>query len=307
MSGHYSVLLKESIEGLNINPKGIYVDMTLGGGGHSYEIASLLTSGRLFCFDQDSYAIEVAAERLKEFSNITYIHSNFEFMKSELQSRNIEAIDGIIFDLGVSSFQLDIPDRGFSYNYDYPLDMRMDQTQSLTAREIVNNYSFQELTKILFEYGEENFAKNIANQIIKQRAIKPIETTFELVDIIKKSLPSKVLSKKGHPAKQTFQALRIAVNNELDVFEKALEDAISILSPKGRIVVITFHSLEDRICKQVFKRYSTIDIPKGLPILITEEPPLKLINKKVILPSSEELDENNRSHSAKLRIAEKNQ
>jgi len=306
LAGHYSVLLNESIEGLNINPSGVYVDMTLGGGGHSYEIASHLKKGHLFCFDQDTYAIEVAKERLQQFSNITYIHSNFEFMKVELEKRDIHVIDGIIFDLGVSSFQLDIPDRGFSYNYDYPLDMRMDQTQELTARQIVNEYSFQELTKILFEYGEESFAKNIANQIIKQRAIKPIETTFELVDIIKKSLPSKVLSKKGHPAKQTFQALRIAVNNELDVFEKALEDAISILAPKGRIVVITFHSLEDRICKQVFKRYSTIDIPKGLPILITEEPPLKLINKKVILPTEEELDENNRSHSAKLRIAEKN-
>ncbi len=307
MSEHFSVLLNESIEGLNIKPNGIYVDMTLGGGGHSLEILKRLKNGHLFCFDQDEYAISVAEERLKEYKNVTFIHSNFEFLVNELKERNITEVDGILFDLGVSSFQLDLPERGFSYNYDNPLDMRMDQSQELTARTIVNEYSFQELTKILYEYGEENFAKNIVNNIIKYRLIQPIETTFELVDLIKKSLPSKILSKKGHPAKQTFQALRIAVNNELGVFEKAIEDAISILKPTGRIVVITFHSLEDRICKQVFRRYSTIDIPKGLPIIVTDIPPLTLINKKVILPTESELQFNNRSHSAKLRVAEKNE
>lgn len=306
MPKHISVLLQESIEGLNIQPNGIYVDMTLGGGGHSFEILKKLKKGHLFCFDQDEYAINVAKEKLSEFKNVTFIQSNFENLIEELKKRNIEKVDGVLFDLGVSSFQFDLPERGFSYNSDNPLDMRMDQRQELSAKVIVNEYSYQEIIKILYEYGEENFAKSIAKNIIDARAIKPIETTFELVDIIRKSMPSKVLSKKGHPAKQTFQALRIAVNNELGVFKKALEDAISILNDNGRIVVITFHSLEDRICKQVFRTFSTIDIPKGLPIIVTEIPPLKLINKKVILPTEDELLLNNRSHSAKMRVAEKN-
>lgn len=303
---HKSVLLEEAVENLNIKNDGIYVDATTGGGGHSSLILGKLTTGHLYCFDQDEFAFSKTKPRLDAIgSNYTFVHSNFVNLKSELNKLGIEKIDGIIYDLGVSSFQFDIPERGFSYKYDAPLDMRMNQNQELNARTIVNQYPYEEIVKILYRYGEESFAKQIARGIEKERAIKPIETTFELVDVIKKSLPAKVLRQKGHPAKQTFQALRIAVNDELRVFEVSIKDALEMLNSDGRAVVITFHSLEDRICKTVFKEASTLDIPQGLPIVITEEAPFELITKKPILPSEEELIENNRAHSAKMRVIRK--
>lgn len=303
---HISVLLEECIEGLNIKEDGIYVDATLGGGGHSSEILKRLTTGHLYCFDQDDFAINKARARLSEIgSNFTIIKSNFVNLKEELAKLNISHIDGIIYDLGVSSFQFDDPERGFSYKYDAYLDMRMDQSASLTAHDIVNTYSLDEISKIISKYGEDPFAYKIAKKIIEARNIKPINTTFELVDVIKSALPQKILNKKGHPAKQTFQALRIAVNDELQVFEKSVLQAIDITNIGGRIVVITFHSLEDRICKHTFKEFSEIKVPKNLPVVINELAPLKLITKSPILPSEEELEFNNRAHSAKLRIAEK--
>lgn len=303
---HKSVLLEEAVENLNIKNDGIYVDATTGGGGHSSLILGKLTTGHLYCFDQDEFAFSKTKPRLDAIgSNYTFVHSNFVNLKNELNKLGIEKIDGIIYDLGVSSFQFDIPERGFSYKYDAPLDMRMNQNQELNARTIVNEYPYEEIVKILYRYGEESFAKQIARGIEKERAIKPIETTFELVDVIKKSLPAKVLRQKGHPAKQTFQALRIAVNDELRVFEVSIKDALEMLNSDGRAVVITFHSLEDRICKTVFKEASTLDIPEGLPIVITEEAPFELITKKPILPSEEELIENNRAHSAKMRVIRK--
>ena len=245
-------------------------------------------------------------ERLDKIgNNYTFVKSNFVDLKSALKKLGITKIDGIIYDLGVSSFQFDIPERGFSYNYDAPLDMRMNQDSKLTAEYIVNNYSYEELLKIFYRYGEDPFSKQIARAIERERKIKPIKTTFELVDIIKKALPQKVLRQKGHPAKQTFQALRIAVNDELRVFEVSINDALDMLNKDGRAVVITFHSLEDRICKTVFKERSTLDIPKGLPIILTQEAPFELITRKPILPSIEELENNNRAHSAKLRVIRK--
>ena len=303
---HKSVLLNEAIENLNIKPNGIYVDCTLGGGGHSKEILKRLTTGHLYCFDQDDYAFKRAKEVLDPISsNYTFIKSNFKNIKEELNKLGVEKIDGVLYDLGVSSFQLDIPERGFSYNFDAPLDMRMNQDSPLTARTIVNNYSFNDIQNILYRYGEEPFAKQIARQIEKKRAEKPIETTFELVDVIKSALPQKVLNKKGHPAKQTFQALRIAVNDELRVFEVSINDALDMLNPDGYAVVITFHSLEDRICKTVFKERSTLDIPEGLPIIIKDEAPFELITKHPITSNEEELNENNRAHSAKMRVLRK--
>ncbi|RIA64746.1 16S rRNA (cytosine1402-N4)-methyltransferase [Anaeroplasma bactoclasticum] len=302
---HKSVLLNEAIEGLNIKPDGIYVDATTGGGGHSSHILSKLTTGHLYCFDQDEYAYKRSKEVLDPISkdNYTFIPSNFVNVKSELNKLGVTKIDGILYDLGVSSFQFDIPERGFSYNYDAPLDMRMNQNQELTAEIIVNTWSFNDLMRIFTRYGEDPFSKQIARAIERERAIKPIHTTFELVDVIKSALPAKVLSKKGHPAKQTFQALRIAVNDELKVFEVSINDALDMLAPKGRAVVITFHSLEDRICKTVFKERSTVDIPKGVPLNI--EAPYELITRKPVTASEEELKENNRAHSAKMRIIEK--
>ena len=303
---HKSVLLNEAIEGLNIKPDGIYVDATTGGGGHSSHILSKLTTGHLYCFDQDDYAYQRSKEVLDPISkdNYTFIKSNFVNIKSELNKLGVTKIDGILYDLGVSSFQFDIPERGFSYNYDAPLDMRMNQNQELTAEIIVNTWSFNDLMRIFTRYGEDPFSKQIARAIERERAIKPIHTTFELVDVIKSALPAKVLSKKGHPAKQTFQALRIAVNDELRVFEVSINDALDMLNSKGRAVVITFHSLEDRICKTVFKERSTVDIPKGVP-LANIEAPYELITKKPVVASEEELMENNRAHSAKMRIIEK--
>jgi len=306
MEKHIPVLLKETIELLDINPNGIYVDMTLGGGGHSEAILSKLTKGKLIGFDQDLYAIEKAKKRLSKFSNFYAVNDNFINAKNRLEAINILSVDGIIFDLGVSSFQFDIPERGFSYRFDAPLDMRMDQSAKTDAYEVINTYEYDELVKIFFEYGEEKYARFITNNIIKKRQIKTIKTTFELVDIIKESLPNKELNKKGHPAKKVFQALRIEVNQELEILEEALKNAIDLLNVGGRLAVITFHSLEDRIVKKLFKDLSTITIPKGLAILVDEIPAIKLINRKVITADEKELENNNRAHSAKLRVIEKN-
>ena len=300
---HKSVLLDEAIEQLHIKPNGIYVDATTGGGGHSSKILERLTTGHLYCFDQDDYALGRSKERLDAISNnYTFVKANFVDLKKELNKLGVYHIDGIIYDLGVSSFQFDIPERGFSYNYDAPLDMRMNQNQPLTAEIIVNTYSYEDLVRILFRYGEDPFSKQIARSIERERAIKPIHTTFELVDVIKKALPQKVLHQKGHPAKQTFQALRIAVNDELRVFEVSINDALEMLNSDGYAVVITFHSLEDRICKTVFKEVSTIEVPEGLPIMPDVEAKFELITRKPILPSEEELEYNNRAHSAKMRV-----
>ena len=303
---HKTVLLDEAVEQLNIKPDGIYVDATTGGGGHSSLILSKLTTGHLYCFDQDDYAFLRSKERLDMVgNNYTFVKSNFVNLKEELSKLGIDKIDGIIYDLGVSSFQFDIPERGFSYNYDAPLDMRMNQNAPLSAYNIVNDWTYEEIVKILYRYGEDPFSKQIARSIERNRTIKPIETTFELVNVIKQALPSKVLRQKGHPAKQTFQALRIAVNDELRVFEKSINDALDIMNSDGRAVVITFHSLEDRIFKNVFKERSSLDIPDGVPMIITEEAPFELITRKPMLPSDEEIKENNRAHSAKMRVIRK--
>lgn len=302
MVEHISVLLQESLRYLNIKEDGIYVDCTLGGGGHSSAILSQLTTGHLYAFDQDQYAIDRATEKLQKISSsFTIINSNFRHLASELQKQGVTTVDGILYDLGVSSFQFDLPERGFSYNYDAPLDMRMNQEQDLTAEVIVNTYDFHDLVKILYRYADESYAKQIARQIEKDRQIQPIKTTFELVNIIKRALPQKRLNKKGHPAKKTFQALRIAVNDELRVFEESLQQAFPLLNVDGRIVVISFHSLEDRIAKTMFRDQITTNIPKHIPITPDLEPDFELLHRKVILPSELELQQNNRSHSAKLR------
>lgn len=307
MYEHKSVLLKEAIELLNIKPDGIYVDATTGGGGHSSLILSRLTTGHLYCFDQDEYAFQRAKQKLDEVGkNYTFIQANFVDLQEALKEYKVDHIDGILYDLGVSSFQLDMQERGFSYRLDAPLDMRMDQRQALSAYTIVNQYSFEEISQILYRYGEEPFAKAIARKIEEKRKEAPIKTTLELVEVIKSALPAKVLRAKGHPAKQTFQALRIAVNDELRVFEKSILQALELLNKEGRAVVITFHSLEDRICKTVFKEKSTIQILKGVPMIINEKPEFDLITKKPILPSLEEIEENNRAHSAKMRCIQKN-
>lgn len=309
---HETVLLHETVDGLNIQADGIYVDCTLGGGGHSLKILEQLgENGHLYAFDQDSYAIEQAKITLKEgieAGQVTLIEDNFRNLKYALAQLNVHQVDGFLYDLGVSSPQLDDGDRGFSYNYDAKLDMRMNQDQKLTAYDIVNDWSYHDLVRILFQYGEEKFSKQIARNIEKRRAEKAIETTFELVEIIKDSIPAPARRTGGHPAKRTFQAIRIAVNDELSVISESLEQAIELLSITGRISVITFHSLEDRIVKHLFKEYSTVDeLPIDLPILPSqlEKAPLKLINRKVILPSEEEVKQNKRSRSAKLRIVEK--
>ena len=306
-SNHVSVLLNEAIDGLRIKNDGIYVDCTLGGGGHSSEILKRIKDGHLYAFDQDSYAISRSSARLSQIGdNYTIIEDNFLNIKKDLEGYGISSVDGVLYDLGVSSFQFDIPERGFSYNHDAILDMRMNTNQTLTAEDIVNDYSFNDLRRIFYLYGEEPFSKEIARNIEKERKVKRIETTLELVEIIKKALPAKALRKKGHPAKQVFQALRIAVNNELEVFSKSLEDSLSMLKSGGRIVVISFNSLEDRICKQLFKEKVSSNLPDDLPVKDSEiKREFKLINTKVITPSEEELRSNNRSHSAKMRIIEK--
>ena len=305
---HISVLKEEAIEGLAIKPDGIYVDATLGGAGHASVILSHLNKlGHLYCFDQDVYAINRSTEILKSIDdNFTIINANFKDIKKELTNRGIHQVDGVLYDLGVSSFQFDITERGFSYNKDAQLDMRMNQSQVLDAKILINSYTEQELSKIFFMYGEEKYARNIARRIVQERSKKEIQTTFELVEVIKKALPAAVLRKGSHPAKKVFQALRIAVNDELRVFETSLQDALQMLAPQGRIAVITFHSLEDRIAKTIFREHVEVDIPKGLPIKDSEiKREFELVNKKVIIPSEEEIANNNRSRSAKLRVIKK--
>ena len=308
MFNHVTVLLNEAVEGLNVKSDGIYVDCTLGGAGHSSLILKQLTTGHLYCFDQDENAIQAARQRLESIGKqFTIIQSNFKNIKAELNQRGVEHVDGILFDLGVSSPQFDNAERGFSYNYDARLDMRMDQSSSLDAHEIVNHYSYEQLVEILYKYADEKFAKQIARRIEKEREIQPIDTTFQLVEIVKSAIPAYARRKGGHPAKRTFQALRIAVNDELNVFDIALKDALDLLNINGRIAVITFHSLEDKICKYTFNDVSKLkDVPKGLPVIPEEmQPKFKLINKKPIIATEEELNENHRSHSAKLRVIER--
>ncbi|MBS4211947.1 MULTISPECIES: 16S rRNA (cytosine(1402)-N(4))-methyltransferase RsmH [Neobacillus] len=309
MFKHTTVLLDEAVEGLNIKPDGIYVDCTLGGAGHSSLILSKLgTEGKLFAFDQDDTAIRNAEQKLAEYGDrLTIIKSNFLHLKEELEKQGIEKVDGVLYDLGVSSPQLDTPERGFSYHHDAPLDMRMDTGAPISAYDVINHWSYEDLVRIFFHYGEEKFSKQITRKIEAARAVKPIETTFELVDLIKEAIPAPARRKGGHPAKRIFQAVRIAVNDELGVFEKSLNQAISLLNKGGRISCITFHSLEDRICKATFKKASeTPPLPPGLPVIPDEyKPILKLITRKPIIPSEEEVEHNNRARSAKLRIAEK--
>lgn len=309
MFDHITVLKEEAVAGLNIKKDGIYVDCTLGGAGHSKLILSQLSSkGHLFAFDQDEKAIIHARELFKDYQGeFTIIKSNFRYLVPELNSRGITSVDGVLFDLGVSSPQLDEKERGFSYNLDAPLDMRMDQSSPLTAEVIVNEWSFHDLMKIISRYGEEKFAKHIARKIEAFRLNKRIETTWELVEIIKDAIPAPARRTGGHPAKRTFQAIRIAVNDELQAFEDAVHGALEITKVGGRVAVITFHSLEDRICKTIFKAGSKgPELPRNLPVIPDGyEPMLKLITRKPIVPSSEEVDSNKRSRSAKLRIAQK--
>ena len=307
---HYSVLLNETIENLNIKPDGIYVDGTLGGGGHAYQVASRLSEkGRLIGIDQDADAIAAAGERLKEFGDkITIIRSNYANMKEELHRIGVEKVDGIVLDLGVSSFQLDTPERGFTYrDENAPLDMRMDDRQSLTAKDIVNGYSEMDLYRIIRDYGEDKFAKNIAKHIVQERAEKPIETTGELTEIIRASIPMKVQVTGGHPAKRTFQAIRIELNKELEVLQNNLDDMIDLLNLGGRICIITFHSLEDRIVKTNFKRNENpCTCPSDFPVCVCgKKSKGKVVTRKPIIPSEEELEVNSRSKSAKLRVFER--
>lgn len=307
MFKHVTVMLDEAVKGLNIKEDGIYVDCTLGGGGHSSKILSQLTTGHLYAFDQDENAIKAANERLSKISNnYTIIYSNFVNLEQKLRELGVNKVDGILFDLGVSSPQFDNGERGFSYNYDARLDMRMDQRQSLDAYEIVNTYPYEQLVKILYRYSDEKFAKQIARKIEQQRAVKPIETTFELVELVKEAIPAPARRKGGHPAKRTFQALRIAVNDELNVFESALEQAFRLIDINGRISVITFHSLEDRICKNMFKEKTTTKDIIGLPVLPESmKAKFKLVNKKAYQATNEEIEQNHRAHSAKLRVIER--
>ncbi len=306
---HTSVLLEETIDALNINPDGIYVDGTLGGGGHSYEICKRLSGkGRLIGIDQDAAAIAAASERLGEFKDkVTIIRSNYCEMREKLAGIGVTGTDGIILDLGVSSYQLDTADRGFTYREDVPLDMRMDQRQTRTARDIVNEYSEMELYRIIRDYGEDRFAKNIAKHIVLARQEKPLETTGELIHVIKAAIPMKVRAVGGHPAKKTFQAIRIELNNELGVLSDSLDDMIELLNDKGRICIITFHSLEDRIVKNGFRRNENPCIcPREFPVCVCgREPKGSVITRKPILPDEEEIKVNSRSKSAKLRVFER--
>ncbi|AQU75639.1 MULTISPECIES: 16S rRNA (cytosine(1402)-N(4))-methyltransferase RsmH [Priestia] len=309
MFNHTTVLLKEAAEGLNIKPDGVYVDCTLGGAGHSeYIVKQLSEKGKLIAFDQDDVALANAKEKLAPYlDRVILIKSNFRYLKEQLMKHGIEEVDGVLFDLGVSSPQLDTPERGFSFHYDAPLDMRMDQNSMFSAYNVVNEWPYEKLVKIFFQYGEEKFSKQIARKIEAYRESKPIETTLELVDLIKDGIPAPARRTGGHPAKRIFQAIRIAVNDELQVFEDAIEQAMDVIKKGGRVSVITFHSLEDRICKVAFKNASTVpQLPHGLPIIPEEfKPKMKVITRKPILPSEEEIEENKRARSAKLRIVEK--
>lgn len=308
MFHHISVMLNETIDYINIKEDGVYVDCTLGGAGHAlYLLNQLSDEGRLIAIDQDLTAIENAKDVLKEhLHKVTFIHSNFRELTQILNELNIEKVDGIYYDLGVSSPQLDVPERGFSYHHDAKLDMRMDQTQSLSAYEVVNEWPYEALVKIFYRYGEEKFSKQIARRIEANREKQPIETTLELVEVIKEGIPAKARRKGGHPAKRVFQAIRIAVNDELSAFEDSIEQAIGLVKVNGRISVITFHSLEDRLCKQMFQEYEKgPDVPRGLPVIPEAyTPKLKRVNRKPITATDEDLDDNNRARSAKLRIAE---
>lgn len=306
---HRSVLLDEVIENLNIRPDGIYVDGTLGGAGHSYHICEqLCETGKLVGIDQDGEAIEAATKRLEEFGDkVTIVRSNYCHIKNVLQELGIGQVDGILLDLGVSSYQLDNEERGFSYRYDTPLDMRMDTRQTISAKEIINTYDESRLFHIIRDYGEDQFAKNIAKHIVKARQEAPIETTGQLNEIIKAAIPAKMRATGGHPSKRTFQAIRIECNRELDVLKDTLDDFVSLLSPGGRLCIITFHSLEDRIVKTAFKGYENpCTCPKEFPVCVCGKKPLgKSVSRKPILPTAEELEENSRSKSAKLRVFER--
>lgn len=306
---HKSVLLNETIESLNVKPDGIYVDGTIGGGGHSYEICKRLgEKGRLIGIDQDADAIEAASLRLKEFKDkISLVHSNYNNIKSVVNDLGINKVDGIVLDLGVSSYQLDNPERGFTYREDVPLDMRMDRESSMTARDIVNDYSEMELFRAIKDYGEEQFAKNIAKHIVKARSEKPIETTGELNEIIKAAIPAKMREHGGHPSKKTYQAIRIELNHELTVLENSLDTMIELLNPKGRLSIITFHSLEDRIVKNIFrKNMNPCTCPPDFPVCVCGKKPTgRIITRKPIVPSEEEIAENKRAKSSKLRVFER--
>lgn len=305
---HVSVLLNECIENLNIKPDGIYVDGTMGGAGHSLEIVKKLsTKGMLIGIDRDEEALAVAKERLKDFSNVKYIHDNHDNIDEIIKNLNLKGVDGILLDLGVSSYQIDEKARGFTYMNDGPLDMRMDKTQELTAEYIVNNYKEQELARIIFEYGEEKFSRKIAKNICEYRSNKKIETTSELVKIIEKSIPGKFREKNSHPAKRTFQAIRIEVNNEIEPLYNTVKNSINALNSKGRLCIITFHSLEDRMVKKAYvDAEGKCTCPKDLPYCVCGNVSFgKIINKKPILPTEKEMRENSRSRSAKLRVFEK--
>jgi len=309
---HETVLLKEAVDGLDIKPDGVYVDCTLGGAGHSLEILDKLNEdGHLYAFDQDDVAINEAKTILEEAepqANVTLIQDNFRNLADALKKVDVDKVDGVLYDLGVSSPQLDVGERGFSYNADARLDMRMNQNQQLTAYDIVNEWDYNDIVRILFQYGEEKFSKQIARKIEKRREEEPVETTFELVDIIKDAIPAPARRTGGHPAKRTFQAVRIAVNDELNAVDESLRQAIELLNIDGRLSVITFHSLEDRLVKHLFKDYATVEEPpKNMPIMPDqlEKALLKIINRQVIVPTEEEVERNKRSRSAKLRIVEK--
>lgn len=308
---HVTVLLQEAVAGLNVQPAGTYVDGTLGGGGHTSAILGQLTTGHLYSFDQDETAIDYNRDRLKDAlaaGKLTLIEDNFRHLQKDLAAQGVHKVDGVLYDLGVSSPQFDDAQRGFSYQLDAPLDMRMNQGQSLSAMEVVNEWPYERLVRILYRYGEERFAKQIARKIEQRRQREPIRTTFELVDVIKEAIPAAARRHGGHPAKKSFQAIRIAVNDELGALEASLEQALAMLAVGGRISVITFQSLEDRLVKTMFKEKSSIsdDLPQGLPVIPEGmSPDFKLINRKPILPGTQELAENHRAHSAKLRIIEK--
>lgn len=309
---HETVLLHETVDGLDIKPDGVYVDCTLGGAGHAqYLLDQLGPQGHLYAFDQDMTAINNAKLKLADYvekGQVTFIHQNFRHLKQALEELGVDQVDGIYYDLGVSSPQLDVAERGFSYGQEARLDMRMNQEQALSAYEVVNDWPYEDLVHILYRYGEEKFAKRIARAIEERRAQQPIETTTELAEIVKTAIPAATRRTGGHPAKRSFQAIRIAVNDELGAVEDSLEQALTLLKPEGRISVITFHSLEDRLVKQLFKEVSQgPEVPRGLPVLPGQmQAPFALVNRKPIVASPEELEANNRSRSAKLRILRKN-